>query len=187
MEWNIPHMMSLNIDTGVETSSEVPYHSHGHSCCYLLDFFPNRRLQLNQITWTMFVYFFQIVPKEEMSRPKIGWPCGPRNISAMRDNVPRKELPHNALLFVRCTQWPHLESNVLDISSQLIQLRLQEIFQNFNVTSRCNGYCTAVLILKKLRPQNTKFSYSTPNRNALTVKRSLVKFMVKRIAFAWIR
>ena len=47
-------MMSLDIDTGVETSSEVPHHSHGHSCCYLLDFFPNRRLQLNQITWTMF-------------------------------------------------------------------------------------------------------------------------------------
>ena len=70
-----------------------------------------------------------------------------------------------------------LEPNVLDISSKLIQLWLQEIFQQFNVMSRCNGYCTAVLFLKKERPQNTKFCYSTPNRNSLTVKRSLVKFM----------
>ena len=55
VEYNILHMMSLGIDTGVETPSEV-HHSHGHRWCYLLDFFPNRRLQLNQITWTMFVY-----------------------------------------------------------------------------------------------------------------------------------
>ena len=37
-------MMSLGIDTGVETSSEVPHHSHCHGWCYLLVFFPNRLL-----------------------------------------------------------------------------------------------------------------------------------------------
>ena len=55
VEYNILHTMYLGIDTGVETPSEV-HHSHGHSWCYLLDFFPNRRLQLNQITWTIFAY-----------------------------------------------------------------------------------------------------------------------------------
>ena len=146
--------MSLHINTGVETSSEVPHHSHNHSWCYLLDFFLNRRLQLNQIIWTMFVYFsFQIAPKEEITWHKIRWPWWLRNIAAVRDDVPRKELPqvmHCSLCGVR--SGPILmEPNVLDISSKLIELWLQEIFQHFNVTSRCNGYCTAVLVFKKVR------------------------------------
>ena len=66
------HKLYLGIDTGVEMSSEVPHHFHGRSWCNLLDFFPNRRLQLNQITWTMFVYSFQIAPKKEIARRKIG-------------------------------------------------------------------------------------------------------------------
>ena len=37
----------LGIDTGVETSSKFPHHSHGHN---VLDFFPNLRLHFNQIT-----------------------------------------------------------------------------------------------------------------------------------------
>ena len=91
MEYNILHMMSLGIDTGVGMSSEVPHHSHGHSWCYLLNFVPNRHIHLNQIRWMMFVYFsFQINPKEEIARCKIGGPCGPRDIAAVRDDVPRK-------------------------------------------------------------------------------------------------
>ena len=34
MEYNILHMISLGIDTGVETSFEVTHYSHGHSWCY---------------------------------------------------------------------------------------------------------------------------------------------------------
>ena len=41
MEYNILHMMSEYANIGVEISSEVPHHFHGHSWCYLLDFFPN--------------------------------------------------------------------------------------------------------------------------------------------------
>ena len=70
---------------------------------------------------------------------------------AKRDDVPRKELPqvmHCSLCGLRIGP-TLLESNVLDISSKLVQRWLQEIFQHFSVTSRCNGYCTAVLILKK--------------------------------------
>ena len=40
-EYNILHMMSFHIDTGVETSPEIPHHSHGHIWCCLLNFFPN--------------------------------------------------------------------------------------------------------------------------------------------------
>ena len=163
MEHNNLQMISLGIDTGVETSSEVPHHSHGHSLCYQLDFFPNHRLQFNQITWTMFVYFsFQIAPKKQISRYKIRWPCGPRNIAAVRDDVPRKVFPqvtHCSLCGLRSGPIL-LEPNVLDINSKLVHLWLQEFF-HLNVTSRCNGYCTAVLVFEKARPQNTNFSYST--------------------------
>ena len=72
--------MSLGIDTGVETPSEISHHTLGRSWCYLLDFFPNRRAQLNQIMWTMFVYFSFQIAQKEIARRKIGWPCGPRNI-----------------------------------------------------------------------------------------------------------
>ena len=144
MEYNILHMMSLGIDTGAEMSSEVLHHSHGHSWCYLLDFFLKRSLQLNRITWMMFVYFsIQITSKEEISWRKIGRPCGPRNITVVRDDVPRKELPqvmHCSLCGVRSSHIL-LEPNVHNISSKLVQQWLQEIFQHFNVTSRCNGYC----------------------------------------------
>ena len=134
-------------DTGVQTSSEVPRHSQGHSWCYLLYFFPNRRLQFNQITWTKLVYLsFQITPMEEIARSKIGGPCEPRNIAAVRDDVPRKELPQ---VTDRSLCGMFTKPNVLDISSKLVQLWMQEIFQHFNVTSRCNGYCTAALVLKK--------------------------------------
>ena len=145
--------MFLGIHTGVETSSEVPHYSHGHSWCYPLDFFPNLCLQLNQNMWTMFVYFpFQIAPKEEIAWCKIGWPCGPRNVTAVRNIVPRKELPQvtrYSLCGVRSGPIL-LEPNALDLSSKLVQLWLQEIFQHFNVTSRCNGHYTAVLVLEKV-------------------------------------
>ena len=36
-------MMSLDIDTEVEKSSEIPHHSRGDSWRYLLDFFPDQR------------------------------------------------------------------------------------------------------------------------------------------------
>ena len=163
----------------VETFSEV-HHSHDHSWCYLLDCFPIRRLQLNQITWMIFVYYsFQVAPKEEIARHKIGWPRGPSIIAEVRDNVPWKELPPVTNCSLCGVRNGHilLEPNVIYISSKLVQLWLQEILQHFNVTSRCNGYCTAVLVFEKVRPQNTKFSYSTPKRKSLTVKRSLVKFM----------
>ena len=134
LAYNILHVMSLGIDTGVETSFEVPHHSHGHSWCYLLDFFPNHCLQLKQITWTKFVnFFFSNSPKEEITRRKFGLPCGPRNIATMRDDVPGKELPqvtHCYLCGVR-SGTILLETNVLDISSKLIHLWLQEIFQHF--------------------------------------------------------
>ena len=143
---------NYNYDTGVETSSEVPHHSHGHSWCHLLDFFPNRCLHFNQIRWTMSVYFSsQIDPKEEIARRKIGWPCGPRNIAAVRDDVHRKEL-HKVTHFSLCGMRSGpilLEPNILQISSKLVKLWLQEIFQHFNVTIRCNGYCTAVLVFEE--------------------------------------
>ena len=144
--------MSLGINTRVETSSEVPHHSHGYSWCYLLDFFPNHSIQLNQVTWTMFVYFsFQMAPKEEIARRRIGWPCGPRNIAALRDDVHRKELPrvtHCSLCGVRSGSIL-LEQNVLDISSKLVQLWLQEIFQHFNVTRKWLQHCLP-------RPRNSR-------------------------------
>ena len=66
---------------------------------------------------------------------------------AVRDDVQRKELPqvtHYSLYGVRNVSIL-LERNVLDISSKIVQLWLQEIFQHFKCRPR----------LEKLRPQNT--------------------------------
>ena len=128
--------MSLGIDTGVEKSSEVPLHSHRHSWCYLLDFFPNHRLQLNQITRTMFVYFsFQIDPKEEIARAKIGWTCGPRNNAAVRDDVLRKGLP--LVKHVLCAVCAVAPSCWNKIPWYQQQARLAVVAGNFP-TFRCN-------------------------------------------------
>ena len=95
--------MSLGIDTRVETT-EVPHHSHGHSCCYLLDFFPNRRLQLNQITWMMFHVCILLLlnsPKGRNRTAQYRAKDYVLYISAVRDDVPRKELPQ----VTHCSLW----------------------------------------------------------------------------------
>ena len=86
MDYNIPQMLSLCIDTGVETSSEVPHHSHGHSWYYLLHFFPNRRLQLNQITVSTFT-----VLRTVFGRPGV--------FSFIVDPVALTESTHNKIVF----------------------------------------------------------------------------------------
>ena len=56
--------MSLCIDTGVETSSEVPHHSHSHGWCHPLDFFiVLLRWHLQAFEWSLavqVVFFFTV-------------------------------------------------------------------------------------------------------------------------------
>ena len=149
--------MSLVIDTGVKMFSEVPP-LLSRSQLVLSAVFLRESSSSAQPNYVDDVCILVLSnrPKGRNHTAQDRVTVRTRNIAMVRDDVPRNELPqvaHCSLCDVHSGPIL-LEPNVLDISSKLVQLQLQEIFQHFSVTSRCNGYCTAVPVFEKVRLQS---------------------------------
>ena len=101
----------------------------------------------------MFVFFpFQIVPNEKITRRKIGWLCGPRNIAEVRDDVPRKELPRVTHCSFCCVRSGPilLDRNILDVVVDLgftLLLTTQVICVAFySESEKSDIFCSETLI-----------------------------------------